>query len=181
MFTATAVTGNALRDLFREIADLIGIYVSGSIADMQRQMLRYDFSGRVLIIDEAQNLKLQAFRELLNLWDFTGLCLIFAGNEEVLRRVRTDKGAFAQISRRVKLRSELNSITDDDADRVASLYGVNTADSLKLVRAVGASFQTDGVATVLQIAKRSAGEKPIRAVDIRTACEALPHYRSALK
>lgn len=178
--TATAVTGNALRDLFRELGELLLIYTNGSIADMQRQMFRYDFTGRVLLIDEAQNLKLQAFRELLHLHDFTGLCLVFCGDEEVLKRVRTDKGAFAQISRRVPVRTEVNRIADTDADRIASAFGAEGMDAYKLLRAIGSVFHTDGVVSALETAKSFAGNSSIEAADIRKACELLPHYRSAL-
>lgn len=180
LMTTTAVTGNALRDLLRELAEVISIHVSGSIADMQRRMLNYDLSGRVLIIDEAQNLKLQAFRELLHLHDFAGLCLIFCGNEEVLKRANTNKGAFAQISRRVKLRAEINSILDDDADRIASAFGVEGMDAFKIVRTLGHAYHTDGIVSVLEIARRFAAGKTIKAMDIRRACEPFPQYRMAI-
>jgi DNA transposition AAA+ family ATPase len=181
MMTVTAVTGNALRDLFRELADVLGVHASGSIANMQRQMLQYPFHSHVLIIDEAQNLKLQAFRELLNLWDFTGLCLVFAGNEEVLKRVSTDKGAFAQISRRVPLRAEVNSILDDDSDRIASAFGVEGMEAFKMLRHLGRAYHTAGIVSILEIARRLAGDKTIRAEHVRRASEPLPHYRSAMK
>jgi DNA transposition AAA+ family ATPase len=180
LMTVTAVTGNALRDLFRELADIMSFYVSGSIADMQRQMFRYDLSGQVLIIDEAQNLKLQAFRELLHLHDFAGLVIVFCGNNEVIKRVSTDKGAFAQISRRVPIRTEVNGILDEDADNLARAFGVEGADAFGLIRTIGARFHVDGVVTVLEIARRVAGTGAIRAAHVRTACEALPHYRSAI-
>lgn len=178
--TATAVSGNSLRDLFRELADVITVAVSGSIRDMQRQMFQYDLSGRALLIDESQNLKLQAFRELLHLHDFTGLCLVFCGNEEVLKRVRTDKGAFAQISRRVPVRAEINSIVDEDADHLANAFGVEGMDTYRLLRSIGAVFHADGVVSILEIAKRFAAGKTIKATDVRKACELLPHYRSAI-
>lgn len=182
MMTATAVTGNALRDLFRELSDVLGIYTSGSIANVQRQMLNYDFSDRVLIIDEAQNLKLQAFREILHLHDGTGLCLIFCGNEEVLKRVNTNKGAFAQISRRVPLRAEVNSILDEDTDRLANAFGVEGMDAHKMLRAIGHTYHTDGVVSVLEIASRFVGNKnTIKAEHIRRACEPFPQYRIVLK
>lgn len=178
--TTTAVTGNALRDLLRELAEVMGLYASGSIADMQKQMFRYDLTGRALVIDEAQNLKLQAFRELLHLHDFTGLCLVFCGNEEVLKRANTNKGAFAQISRRVKLRAEINSILDDDTDRIANAFGVEGMDAYKLLRALGRAYHTDGVVSVLDIARRFAGGKTIKIVDIRRACEPFPQYLAAV-
>ena len=179
--TTTAVTGNALRDLFRELSDILNIHTTGSIANIQRQMHSYDFSGLVLVIDEAQNLKLQAFRELLHLHDVTSLCLIFCGNDEVLKRVNTDKGAFAQINRRVPIRAEVNSILDEDTDQLANAFGVEGIDTYKMLRPIGRAHHTDGVVSVLEIARRFAGTKTIRAEHIRRACEPFPHYRSALK
>jgi DNA transposition AAA+ family ATPase len=181
LITATAVLGNALRDLLRELSDVLGIHTSGSIANVQRQMHSYSFSGVALIIDEAQNLKLQAFRELLHLHDFTGLTLIFCGNDEVLKRVNTDKGAFAQINRRVPLRAEVNSILDDDTDQLANAFGVEGMDAHKMLRPIGRAHHTDGVVSVLEIARRFAGTKTINVEHIRRACEPFPHYRSAMK
>lgn len=182
VMTITAVTGNALRDLFRELADTLGIYTSGSIANMQRQMHKYDLYGRVLIIDEAQNLKLQAFRELLFLHEFSSLCLIFCGNQEVLKRVNTEKGAFVQINRRVPIRTELNTLLDEDFSHIAREFGVKGPDALKLVRAIGSRFFVDGVVNVLELAKLLAGpDNNVLETHIRRACEPLAHYRSALK
>lgn len=181
LMTATAISGNTLRDLLREISDMLGLHTSGSIADVQRQIHKYDLSHKVLIIDEAQNLKLQAFRELLHIHDFTGLCLIFCGNEEVLKRVNTDKGAFAQINRRVPIRMEVNSILDEDTDRVASAFGVEGMDAHKLLRSIGRAFHIDGIVTILEISRRFAGEKTIRTDHLRRACEPFPQYRHTLK
>lgn len=180
LMTVTAVTGNALRDLFRELADVLGFYVTGSIADMQRQMLRYDLSDKVLIIDEAQNLKLQAYREVLHLHDSAGLVIIFCGNEEVLRRVSTSKGAFAQISRRVPIRIEVNCILDEDADRIANAFGVEGMDAYRLMRRIGAAYHVDGVVSVLEIARRLAGTGTIQATHINSVCDAFPHFRQAI-
>lgn len=180
LMTVTAVTGNALRDLFRELADVMGFYVSGSIADMQRQMMRYDLSDKVLIIDEAQNLKLQAYREVLHLHDSAGLVIVFCGNEEVLRRVSTSKGAFAQISRRVPIRIEVNSILDEDADRIANAFGVEGMDAYRLMRRIGAVYHVDGVVSVLEIARRLVGDGTIQATHIHTVCDAFPHFRQAI-
>ncbi|ABE62431.1 hypothetical protein Nham_1612 [Nitrobacter hamburgensis X14] len=180
-FTVTAITGNALRDLFREVANSMSMSIDGSLANMQRQMMQYDLSGRALIIDEAQNLKLQAFRELLHLHDFTNMSLIFCGNSEVLKRVNTDKGVFAQISRRVPIRAEVNSILDEDIDRLSNTFGVEGLDAYKMLRLIGRAHHTDGVVSVLEVARRFASNRVIKSEHIRRACEPFPHYRSALK
>jgi len=181
LMTATAISGNTLSELLCEISEMLGLHTSGSIANVQRQIHKYNLSHKVLIIDESQNLNLRSFRELLNLYDFTGLCVIFCGNEEVLKRVNTDKGAFAQISRRVPFRAEVNSILDEDTDRIASAFGVEGMDAHRLMRAIGRAFHADGVVTILEIAHRFASGKTIRAEHVRRACEPFPQYRTALK
>lgn len=181
LLTVNAVTGNALRDLLREISDLMGIHARGSIADIQRNMFLYDLSARVLIIDEAQNLKLQALRELLNLRDHAGMPIVFCGNSEVLRRVNVDTGPFAQISDRIGLREKIDTIPGEDADALASSLGVEGMDAFQIARAIGTRFRARALVRVLKDAREEAGAKTIKADHIRRAIELYPQYRSALK
>jgi DNA transposition AAA+ family ATPase len=181
LMTVNAVTGNALRDLLREVSALLGIHARGSIADIQRTMLQYDLSGRVLIIDEAQNLKLQALRELLNLHDDAGMTIIFCGNSDVLRRVNVDTGPFAQISDRIGLRERIDSIPGEDADAITNSFGVEGMDAYALARSIGTRFRARALVRVLNGAREQAGAKIIKADHIRSAVELYPQYRSALK
>lgn len=183
LMTVNAVTGNALRDLLRELSGVLGIYARGSIADIQRNMLQYDLSSYVLIIDEAQNLKLQALRELLNLHDHAGMRIVFCGNRDVLRRVNVDTGPLAQISDRIGLREQIECIPTEDADAIANSFGVEGMDAYRLARAIGTRFRARALVRVLNGARELAGDraKTIRASHIRSSIDLYPQYRDALK
>jgi DNA transposition AAA+ family ATPase len=181
LMTVNAVTGNALRDLLRELADLLGIYATGSIANILRKMLEYDLSGRVLIIDEAQNLKLQAIRELLNLHDHAGMSIVFCGNRDVLKRVNVEHGPLAQISDRVGLREQIECIPAEDADAITNSFGVEGMDAYELARAIGLRFKARALVRVLNAAREDAGKRTIKAAHIRQAIALHPQYAGVLK
>lgn len=181
LITVNPITGNAFRDLLRELADVLGIYVSGSIAQIQQQMFRYDLSGHVLIIDEAQNLKLQAMRGLQEMHDHAGLSVIFCGNRDVLRRVNVENGPLAQISDRIGFREQIDCIPGEDADAITNGFGVEGMDAYKLARAIGMRFRARALVRVLTAARMQAGDKKtIKAEHIRNAIELFPQYRAAI-
>lgn len=182
LITATSALGNALRDILRIVADKLGVPVSGSISNIQRQMLQYPMEGRVLIVDEAQNLKLQAFRELLTLHDHTGMCLIFCGNLDVLKRVNVKSGPLAQISDRVGLHERIDCIPGEDADAITNSFGVEGMDAYALARAVGLRFRARALVRVLSAAREQAGVKhTIKLQHIRQAIAVYPQYGGVLK
>ena len=182
LFTVSAVTGNSFVKLFRELCFALGIYDGGSnVGDIQRRLLKNDFSGHVLLIDEAQNLKLQAVRELLYLNDLAHLSVIFCGNKEVLKRVSTDTGAFAQISSRVPFRETVDCILDADADVITNTFGVEGMDAYGLTRKIGSQFHARGIVSVLTRARELAGGKTVKAAHIQAATEQFPQYRTALR
>lgn len=182
LMTATAALGNALRDILRQVADMIGFPVSGSISNIQRQMLQYPLDGRVLIIDEAQNLKLQAIRELLNLHDHAGMSVVFCGNLDVLKRVNVETGPLAQISDRIGLREQIDCIPGEDADAITNSFGVEGMDAYALARAIGLRFKARALVRVLSAAREQAGAKhTIRMQHIRQAISLHPQYAGVLK
>lgn len=181
LITVTGITGNAFRELLHELADVLGIYASGSIANIQRQMFCYDLSGRVLIIDEAQNLKLQAMRGLQELHYSAGLTVIFCGNRDVLRRVSVENGPLAQISDRIGFREQIDCIPAEDADAITNGFGVEGLDAYKLARAIGIRFRARALVRVLTAARMQAGDtKTVKAEHIRNAIELFPQYKAAL-
>lgn len=191
--TVTPVLASSLRELLQEICARVGILPSSSTRDMERSLLKFDrcygsaseLTGNryAVILDEAQNLPLKSIRQLLHLSAEDGghLSFIFSGNNEILKQVNVDKGAFVQISRRVTFRETIDAITDDDADALASAYGAEGMDAFRLLRQIAARHHADGVAKVLGLASKLAQTTTVGGEDIRTAIDLLPQYRTAVK
>jgi DNA transposition AAA+ family ATPase len=181
MLTAGPLSGNAALRLFRQLGEtLLGEYAirGSSLFDIEQRLYRFDFHGHVLIVDEAQNLNLQAIRHLLTLNDHAGLSVVFCGNEEVLNRTTVDKGPFAQIGSRVYFRKRLEAIDDTDADAITNTFGVEGLDAYELMRGVAARHHARGVAFVLRSARELAGKgKTIKAAHIREVFAEFPQYR----
>jgi DNA transposition AAA+ family ATPase len=128
MLTASPLSGNAARRIFRQFSELaLGEYSTRgtSLHDIETRLYSYEFAGHALIIDEAQNLNLQTIRHLLYLNDHAGLSMVFCGNQEVLTRATVDKGPFAQIGSRIGFRKELRTLAPDDADAITNTFGVD--------------------------------------------------------
>lgn len=82
-----------------------------------------------LIIDEAQNLDLDAFRTALYLHEETKLPITFVGNPTTLRRVNSKAAAFEQISDRLYHRVELAGVIREDAIAFGVHHNVEGADA----------------------------------------------------
>lgn len=181
LMTATAVISGSMLSLFKHVSYEFGIYPEKGLYDLQQKLFGCDLSRSILLIDEAQNLPHKAIRELLYLPEYTGLPIIFCGNHEVLKRVNVDFGAFAQISRRVPRREEINGILDADADAITNTFGVEGMDCYAIMRKIGARFHADGVVQLLSRARKiAAPSNIIKLHDIYDALELMPAFKAAL-
>lgn len=178
MFTTSGGIGKASQLIFRQLCEALSESESGGIADIQRRLLKYDLSGRAIIIDEAQNLNLQGMRELLYLNDLAGMSVVFCGNDQVLKRATVDTGPFAQIGSRVQYRTELPALAPEDADAITNIFGVEGMDAYELMRAVAERHHARGVSNVLRAARLLVGPgKAIKAEHIRKIFDGFPQYR----
>lgn len=191
--TVTPVLAGSLRELLQEICSRVGVMKGGSIRDMERAIFKFDRcyglmsditkNRFVIILDESQNLPMKSMRQLLHLSAEDGghISFVFSGNDAMLKQVNVNEGAFVQINRRVTFRETIDAITDDDADALASAYGAEGMDSFRLLRQIAARHHADGVAKVLDLARKLFQTTTVRAEDIRTAIDHLPQYRAAVK
>lgn len=182
LVTITGITGNSLREVFREIGPPLGVEPIEDNAAMLRRLEKSVTRFPVLLFDEAQNLGYKQARELLTVSEATGIQMVFCGNSEMLKLVNTTQAAIQQISRRLPIREEIRCILDGDADLIASHFGVEGMDAHRLCREIGALFHADGVAKVLTVARDKAGKsKTIQLGAIRAALSLMPHFEAALK
>lgn len=183
MLTASPLSGNAARHLFRQLGNMLDPYRSihgTSLIDLERWLYEFDLRGYALIVDEAQNLNLQTIRHLLYLNDQAGMSLVFCGNDVVLNRTTVDTGPFAQVGSRVSYRRTLKAIQPADAEAITNTFGVEGLDAYALMRDAGERHHARGIVAVLQAARLLVGDgKTIKASHIRDVLNDLPQYRPA--
>ena len=124
MSPATASTGAALE----MIAEAAGIKeIPGRTARIQRVIVdRFRHTGGLLIVDEAQHLKLNALEAIRSLYDFGEIGLALCGNELVYAGLTggTRTATFAQLFSRIGKRLHLTRATDEDVKALAEAFAI---------------------------------------------------------
>ena len=167
--------------LLEELAPLLGVSGAHSVAATVRRLKRDVMFRPLLIFDEAQNLSLRIVHQLLSISEDTDVRMVFVGNPETVNLINSKTADVRLISRRLPYRGTIDAITDDDADLVASHFGVEEMDGYRLCRRIGSSFHMDGIVQVLRDARhRQAGAKTIRPAEIEASLQAFPHIRAEL-
>jgi hypothetical protein len=122
------------------------------------------------MVDEAQNLDLEALRTLLFLNDEFRLPVIIAGNHQVLKQRRTKTSPFETTNGRLFYRVALDDVTREDVVAFAVEYDVVGKDAQELLVRFGVASSLREVAAVLDEARALAGaRKPIHLTELHDA------------
>lgn len=177
LVTATPQNAGSMISMGRALADAVRVPVERGgyslWSDLSTRFATYD--GLTLIIDEAQNLKLNIIRQILTLNDEHRTPIVLCGNENVLRRVSSRTGDFEQISSRIGLRVRLNSIQADDADVIVNAFGVEGMEVYRAMRAIGDKLHARGIVRVMTMARAVAGEGKV--IRYHHVCDALDTFQ----
>lgn len=147
--------------------------VSKSLKDSEADLLaglRFRHGCR-LIIDEAQNLQLDALRTALNLYEESGIPIVAVGNSQVLKRQRAHGAVFDQLTDRFGPPLEIKGITRGDVHAFGTAHGVEGEDAYELLIRYGLEAQSlRQVLRLLTPAGELAGEgRPIRFKHLKDA------------
>jgi DNA transposition AAA+ family ATPase len=136
------------------IAAEVGAESRGSLHQLIEALIKkLKDSGRIILVDEAENLPLRALECLRRIHDKTGIGLVLAGMPRLLVNLRGSKGELKQLYSRVAFRFDLGDVVPDceleaiinqsisgiEADTVQALVVAahgNTRRLAKLVRGV---------------------------------------------
>lgn len=92
-------------------------------------------SGRVIIVDEAQHLTVNAIEHLRSISDSTKIGICFVGNESIYTKLLgKHKNEYAQLYSRIGVRKMVTTSTNsrEDMDRIFGRYGLDE-DSMKIL------------------------------------------------
>jgi DNA transposition AAA+ family ATPase len=111
--------GYTAKFLFSEIREEVGGSSRASLQDIFIDCCRrLKDSGRLLIVDEAEQLPYKALEMLRRLHDKTGIGILLTGMPKLLANLRGAKGEYAQLYSRIGLAVKLKPLTDGDAAAV---------------------------------------------------------------
>lgn len=161
---STSNAGGILEEIGLALG-LKGTDISGRASRMQRRII-FQMLGTagLLVVDEAQHLKLVALETLRALHDEAGIGLVLCGNEEVYSRLNggARTAVFAQLFSRIGKRVSLTKAHEEDVEALAAACKVREPEALELLKTIARTpgtyrsvMKTLKLATMLA---RSSGE-----------------------
>ena len=142
---------------------------SSTISRMIAQRLQWAHKPALLIIDEAQHLKLDAVEELRSIHDSTGVGLVLSGNESVYTQLtgRTRRADFAQLFSRVGKRLRLDKPAPGDVAAILQAWRIEGIKERELCQQIASlPGGLRGLVNVL-VDAATAAQAMGRAVDIK--------------
>lgn len=107
--------GWSTRTIVRKIHLQVGLDGRGSTDDMVDEIVsRLQDSGRLIIIDEAENLDSDIINLLRRIYDHARVGILFVGMPRLLHNIKGSKGELGQLRSRSSVSCELEPITKDD-------------------------------------------------------------------
>ena len=107
--------------LFTEIHKKIGFDGKGDLHSMLIDIVnKLKNSGRLIIVDEAENLPYRALELLRRIYDKAKVGILLVGLPKLLTNLKGNKGQYKQLYSRVGVVAELMPIADNDILEISS-------------------------------------------------------------
>lgn len=123
--------------LLSSMAIALGVESRGSLHQLIEELIKkLKNSGRIILVDEAENLPLRALECLRRIHDKTGVGLVLAGMPRLLINLRGSKGELKQLYSRVAFKFDLgNTIPNTELSEIInqSLMGIESETVNELV------------------------------------------------
>ena len=108
--------------LLQKLAAMLGAEGKGSLNELMDAVVgRLKDSGRIILVDEAENLPLRALECLRRVHDKTGCGLVLAGMPRLLVNLRGKNGELKQLYSRMAFKLDLGeSVPDEDLAQIVA-------------------------------------------------------------
>lgn len=119
-------SGYTAKSLLKEIHRRLGLSGKGSVYDLMDETVRkLNQSGRLLIIDEAENLPYRALEITRRIHDKTGVGVLLIGRSILLENLKGFNNQYDQLYSRVKYTKLLDKLLFEDVEKILNAIGQN--------------------------------------------------------
>ena len=119
--------GYTAKSLLKEIHRRLGLSGKGSVYDLMGEVVRkLNQSGRLLIIDEAENLPYRALEITRRIHDKTGVGVLLIGRGILLENLKGYNNQYDQLYSRVKYTKIIDSLLIQDVIKILETIEQNT-------------------------------------------------------
>ena len=120
-------SGYTAKSLLKEIHRRLGLSGKGSVYDLMGEVVRkLNQSGRLLIIDEAENLPYRALEITRRIHDKTGVGVLLIGRGILLENLKGYNNQYDQLYSRVKCTKIIDSLLIQDVIKILETIEQNT-------------------------------------------------------
>ena len=120
-------SGYTAKSLLKEIHRRLGLSGKGSVYDLMGEVVRkLNKSGRLLIIDEAENLPYRALEITRRIHDKTGVGVLLIGRGILLENLKGYNNQYDQLYSRVKYTKIIDSLLIQDVIKILETIEQNT-------------------------------------------------------
>ena len=120
-------SGYTAKSLLKEIHRRLGLSGKGSVYDLMGEVVRkLNQSGRLLIIDEAENLPYRALEITRRIHDKTGVGVLLIGRGILLENLKGYNNQYDQLYSRVKYTKIIDSVLIQDVIKILETIEQNT-------------------------------------------------------
>nr|DAX72901.1 MAG TPA: putative ATPase [Caudoviricetes sp.] len=120
-------SGYTAKSLLKEIHRRLGLSGKGSVYDLMSEVVRkLNQSGRLLIIDEAENLPYRALEITRRIHDKTGVGVLLIGRGILLENLKGYNNQYDQLYSRVKYTKIIDSLLLQDVIKILETIEQNT-------------------------------------------------------
>lgn len=120
-------SGYTAKSLLLEIHKRLGLSGKGCVYDLMNEVVnKLNNSGRLLIIDEAENLPYRALEITRRIHDKTGIGVLLVGRNVLIENLRGSKNQYDQLYSRVKYLKIIERIHIKDVIKILDVTGQNT-------------------------------------------------------
>lgn len=117
-------SGYTAKSLLLEIHKRLGLSGKGCAYDLMNEVVNKLYnSGRLLIIDEAENLPYRALEITRRIHDKTGIGILLVGRNVLFENLRGYKNQYDQLYSRVKYHKLLDSLLIQDVTKILNAAG----------------------------------------------------------
>ena len=112
-------SGYTAKSLLLEIHKRLSLSAKGSVYDLMGEVVnKLNQSGRLLIIDEAENLPYRALEITRRIHDKTGIGILLVGRNILFKNLLGFNDEYEQLFSRVKYHKALDKLLLQDVDKI---------------------------------------------------------------
>lgn len=120
-------SGYTAKSLLKEIHRRLGLSGKGSVYDLMSEVItKLNQSGRLLIIDEAENLPYRALEITRRIHDKTGVGVLLVGRNILFENLKGFNNQYDQLYSRVKYHKSLDGLLIQDVIKILDSIGQST-------------------------------------------------------